>query len=200
MRFRGSWAGLPAAVALLLSACGGRSFVIVESDGAVDDAEPPADAAPADAVTPDVKGPSDAGEDGDASMDADADAGGPRTCPIPATISNGAACTALALDCPSAQPIYTCGTGQVTGYASCMCSLDRWVCPPAMCVEAGAPPPSCPGPKLVHEAVPCATAGEECPGNPTTCSGGTEIFYDVFQCTKAMLWTRIIATVCGDGG
>jgi hypothetical protein len=163
----------------------------------VDDGASPLDTGAVDAVAPDVGAPTDAEGVGDASTDADAS--GPRTCPIPATISNGAACTALGLDCPSAAPIYTCGTGTVTGYASCTCTLAHWVCPSATCVEAGAPPPSCPGPKLVHEAVPCTSPGEECPGNPTTC-GGAQTFYDVFQCTKAMLWTRVIATVCGDAG
>ena len=200
MRFRGSWAGLPAAVTLLLSACGGRSFVIVEFDGAVDDGEAPVDAAPVDAVTPDVKGANDAadaGEDGDASTDTDA--GGPRTCPIPATISQR-----RCLHRPGPRLSVRAAHLHVRhgpGHGLCLLHVHaRALGVPPADVEAGAPPPSCPGPKLVHEAVPCATPGEECPGNPTTCSGGTEIFYDVFQRNKAMLWTRIIATVCGDGG
>ncbi len=118
---------------------------------------------------------------------------------LPATIAGGATCATPGLECASAAPIYTCAGGQITGYASCACSSGVWVCPTSTCVEAGAPPPSCPAPGLIHEGVACGNSGEECPGNPTMCSGA-QTFYDVFQCTKADLWTRIVAAVCGDGG
>jgi hypothetical protein len=196
MRFRGCSAGLPAALALLLFACGGRTFEVVGGDGAVGDTGLPEDAGPGDDGGGDSAGPDDSGGRPDEGMDTGTP---PPVCPIPATIAGGGMCMGSGLDCPSAAPIYTCGTGQVTGYASCKCSLGVWVCPSPTCVEAGAPPPSCPDARLVHEGVVCDDPGEDCPGNPTTC-GGTQTFYDVFQCTKANLWTRVVATVCNDAG
>jgi len=206
MRFRGYRVGFPVALGLLLlPACGGRYFEIADAGGdggTVDEGGSPADAGPRDAAGPDDGGGRpDTGADTGPETGADADAGTPPpVCPVPATIVNGGACTTPGLDCPSAAPIYTCGGGQVTGYAACKCTLGSWACPQPTCVEAGAPPPpSCPNPKLVREAVACNSPGEDCPGNPTMCSGA-ETFYDVFQCTKAQVWTRIVVTVCGDGG
>jgi hypothetical protein len=197
MRFRGCPAGLSPALALLLFACGGRTFEVVGGDGAVGgDTGPSADSGPGDDGGGDSAAPDDSGGRPDEGVDTGTP---PPMCPIPATIAGSGMCTVPGLDCPSAAPIYTCGTGEVTGYASCKCSLGVWVCPPPTCVEAGAPPPSCPAAKLVHEGVACDDPGEDCPGNPTTC-GGTQTFYDVFQCTKADLWTRIVATVCDDAG
>lgn len=196
MRLRGCPASFPAVLTLLMLACGGRTFEVVGGDGAVGDEGSPADGGPGD----DGGGDSGRPDDGGARPDEGVDTGTPPpTCPIAATIAAGAMCTAAGLDCPSAAPIYTCGTGQVTGYASCTCSLGIWVCPAPTCVEAGAPPPSCPDARLVHEGVTCGSPGEECPGNPTTC-GGTQTFYDVFQCTKVDVWMRIVATVCNDAG
>jgi len=189
MSFRGCRAGLPVALTLVLLACGGRSFEIVGTDGGS-----PGDGGGGDEGGGDASGP----DDGGGSPDVGADQGTPPACPIPATITESAPCATNGLDCPSAAPIYTCGGGQVTGYATCACSSGHWACPAATCVEAGAPPPSCPPPRLVHEAVACTSAGEECPGNPTPC--GAMTFNDVFMCTKALVWTRIVATVCADGG
>ncbi|MGO9835660.1 MAG: hypothetical protein ACLP1X_15750 [Polyangiaceae bacterium] len=174
---------MPATLVLLLG-CGGRTFEIAAGDGGVEEGGLSTDSAIAD----------DGGPDEGVDMGTP-----PARCPIPATIASGAMCATPGLDCASAAPIYTCGGGLITGYASCACSLGVWVCPTSTCVEAGAPPPSCPAPGLVHEGVACGNPGEECPGNPTMCSGA-QTFYDVFQCTEAGLWTRIVATVCGDGG
>jgi hypothetical protein len=185
---------LPAALALLLVACGGKSFETLEpGDGGSDDGAPPADSGPADAGGGDSAKPGDGGQ-----PDVGADTGVPM-CPIPATIGAGGRCDTPGLDCMSAAPIYTCGTGQVTGYASCKCTIGVWACPAPTCIEGGAPPPSCPNPQLVRENVPCATPGEQCPGNPTLCGTGVPL-YDVFQCSKTQLWTRSVATVCADGG
>src|SRR5580658_4298401 len=198
MRFRGCQASLPAALTLLFIGCGGRAFDVGSVEpgdgGGGGDAELPIDAGSGDG--------SDAGQpiDGAGSPDGGTDGDASGTCPIPATISNGAACTTEGLDCTSAAPIYTCGTGQVTGYAACACTAAHWVCPEPTCMEAGAPPPpACPAPKLVHEGVVCDMPGEDCPGDPTMCNG-PQTFYDVFQCTKLDVWTRIVATACGDGG
>src|SRR5580658_3618143 len=116
MRFRGCQASLPAALTLLFIGCGGRAFDVGSVEpgdgGGGGDAELPIDAGSGDG--------SDAGQPIDGAGSPDGDASG--TCPIPATISNGAACTTEGLDCTSAAPIYTCGTGQVTGYAACACT------------------------------------------------------------------------------
>jgi hypothetical protein len=205
MGLRGYRVGLPTSLTFLffvLLACGGKTFetVLPEEDGGIGDGGPPADA-PGDAVgSNDGGGPNDSGGPNDgAGSDGGTDAG---ACPIPATIANGAMCATPGLDCMSAAPIYTCGSGTVVGYGSCTCAMGVWSCPDqATCVEAGAPPPTCPAPRLVHEAVPCDTPGEDCPGNPTMCSSQTTFYvYDDFQCTKLMVWTRIVATVCADGG
>jgi hypothetical protein len=181
---------------VLLLGCGGRTFEIAAGDGGVEEGGLSADSAIADDDGGDGGAPDDAGGRPDEGLDTGTP---PPRCPIPATIAGGATCATPGLECASAAPIYTCGGGQITGYASCACSLGVWVCPTSTCVEAGAPPPSCPAPGLIHEGVACGNSGEECPGNPTMCSGA-QTFYDVFQCTKADLWTRIVATVCGDGG
>jgi hypothetical protein len=195
MRFRGR-ATFPAALTLLLLGCGGRAFDVAPvgpgGDGGGGDDGSPFDAGSGDGG--DADKPIDSG-----GHDGATDAPEVGACPIPATISNGAMCAAEGLDCASAQPIYTCGTGQVTGYATCKCTSSQWACPEPTCIEAGAPPPSCPAARLVHEGGVCDSPGEDCPGNPTMCSG-SQTFYDVFQCTKLDVWTRIVATDCGDAG
>ncbi|HLK36563.1 MAG TPA: hypothetical protein VKU41_07400, partial [Polyangiaceae bacterium] len=177
-------------LATAAQACGGAAF---------DAALPGADDG---GIGPDAAGKEGAPPDGtaDTLAEADADAadaldapspdapdadetGGTGMCPVAASIQDGLACTSPPLRCPSAMPIYVCGTGNVTGYTTCTCILKRWSCPSPTCVDAGSPPVDvttpCPAPKLVAAGQPC-TGSSVCPGNPQTCNGMTD--FDAFQC------------------
>jgi hypothetical protein len=190
--------GLAAPLALLL-ACGGVAFEVApddSGDGAASDGSP-SDGAVNDGSSRDADATSgDVATDvaADTASDATADGG---ACPISATIQNGNACAPTGLRCPSAAPIYTCGGGMIAGYAMCTCTLGRWSCPPAGCVDAAPPPPTCPTPAAVRSGFPCATEGLQCAGNPQLCNGVMD--YDAFQCTSSV-WVPVSTTICGDAG
>jgi hypothetical protein len=196
-----------AAVAAMVLGCGGRSFQVQYTDGGGDDGG--ASDAPVDVVTgEDVvdTGVIDTGVIKDVVVmdEGPPDNFVPPTCPIPATITEGGACTTPGLLCSSAAPIYACGGGQVLGYAQCTCLMGKWSCPPAACIDAGGPPPNCPAPSTVHQGGMCTYPWAQCNGNPMNC-GGSQTFYDVLSC-KGMTgsagfvgtWETVVATQCAD--
>jgi hypothetical protein len=191
-----------ASVAVLVLGCGGRSFTVVV-DGGGDDGgslETGTDAPGEEDVV-------DSGGIGDVVVPVDEgvrDVVVPPMCPIAATVQPGGACLVPGVTCSSASPIYVCGGGQVVGYVKCACEMGQWVCPPPGCVDAMAPPPSCPPAASVHAGAVCTYPWPQCDGDPTTC-GGAQTFYDVLSCKGmtgsagfAGTWQIVVATNCAD--
>jgi hypothetical protein len=192
-----------ASVVVLALGCGGRSFEVVVDGGGGDDGG----------------GSSETGTDGMGQEEDVVDSGSvrdvvipmdegveaaPPVCPIAATVQAGGKCLTPNLICSSAAPIYTCGGGSVVGYVKCTCAMGQWVCPPPGCVDAMAPPPSCPAPTTVHAGSSCLYPWPQCDGDPTTC-GGAQTFYDVLSCKGtqtsmgfAGTWQIVVGTNCND--
>jgi hypothetical protein len=131
------------------------------------------------------------------------DAGGGTSsgCPDPSSIVDGASCsTAPELKCPGMR-ITVCPSA-TTFLNTCICQGST-VTPHGTTVtwSCGSIPPQptspCPDPTRLTEGVACSPLGQRCPGNPQSC-GGSQTFYDAFQCSSACQWSRIATTDCLD--